>query len=101
MGGAVTKTDIINAIAAADATVTKKDAAQLVETVLETMKEVLVHEGELKISGFGKFSVRTKVARLGRNPYTGEPTTISARRVLTFKPSNVLKDALNPARTDG
>jgi integration host factor subunit alpha len=49
----------------------------------------------VKISGFGNFVVRKKGARVGRNPQTGHDIEISARRVLTFKPSQVLKDALN------
>ena len=67
----------------------------LVETVFDTIKETLERGEKIKISGFGNFVVRDKNARVGRNPQTGEEITISARRVLTFKPSQVLKTALN------
>jgi len=73
----------------------KKEAAELVEKVFELMKETLATGEKVKISGFGNFVVREKKARIGRNPQTGEEITISARRVLTFKPSQVLKNALN------
>ena len=62
--------------------------------VFETMKETLEQGEKIKISGFGNFEVRDKRARVGRNPQTGEVIEISARRVLTFKPSQVLKNAL-------
>ena len=55
---------------------------------------------KIKISGFGNFVVRDKKARVGRNPQTGEEITISARRVLTFKPSLVLKNILNDVPVD-
>ena len=59
-----------------------------------------VSPGEMiKISGFGNFVVRAKKERIGRNPQTGAPIPISARRVLTFKPSQVLKTVLNPHRS--
>ena len=66
-----------------------------VETVFDTIKETLERGEKIKISGFGNFVVRDKNARAGRNPQTGQEITISARRVLTFKPSQVLKNALN------
>ena len=64
--------------------------------VFDTMKEVLTEGSKIKISGFGNFVVREKKERVGRNPQTGAPIPISARRVLTFKPSQVLKTVLNP-----
>lgn len=73
----------------------KRDAAQLVESALETIKETLAQGEKIKISGFGNFVVRDKNSRVGRNPQTGERITIAARRVLTFKPSQILKNALN------
>tara|TARA_B100000609_G_C17206825_1_gene431431 strand:- start:108 stop:401 length:294 start_codon:yes stop_codon:yes gene_type:complete len=73
----------------------KKDSAQLVDLVFETIKETLENGEKLKVSGFGNFVVREKKARIGRNPQTGEEIEISARKVLTFKPSQVLKNALN------
>ena len=73
----------------------KKEAAELVETVFDTVKETLERGEKIKISGFGNFVVRPKRSRVGRNPQTGRVIMISERRVLTFKPSQVLKDALN------
>ena len=73
----------------------KKDSAQLVDLVFETIKETLENGEKRKVSGFGNFVVREKKARIGRNPQTGEEIEISARKVLTFKPSQVLKNALN------
>ena len=73
----------------------KKDVAEVVELVFETIKNSLEKENNVKVSGFGNFVVRQKVARRGRNPQTGKDMTITARKVLTFKPSHILKDAVN------
>ena len=73
----------------------KKEAAEIVESVFEEMKQALQEGDKIKISGFGNFVVRRKAARKGRNPQTNETIVISSRKVLTFKPSQVLKAALN------
>jgi integration host factor subunit alpha len=73
----------------------KKESAELVETVFDVIKDALVGGEKVKFSGFGNFIVREKNARKGRNPQTGEEIQLEARRVLTFKPSLVLKNALN------
>ncbi len=73
----------------------KKESAELVETVFEVIKEALVEGEKVKFSGFGNFIVREKNARKGRNPQTGEEIQLAARRVLSFKPSLVLKNLLN------
>jgi len=73
----------------------KKESADLVEKVFEIIKETLRDGEKVKISGFGNFVVREKNARKGRNPQTGEEIVLEARRVLTFKPSLVLKTLLN------
>ena len=73
----------------------KKEASELVEMVFGTLKNKLVAGEKVKISGFGKFEVREKKSRIGRNPQTGDRITISARRVLNFSPSQVLKAMLN------
>lgn len=73
----------------------KKEASELVELVFDTLKDVLQNGEKVKISGFGNFLVRGKNERIGRNPQTGEQIRISARRVLTFRPSQVLKAMLN------
>jgi integration host factor subunit alpha len=73
----------------------KKEASELVEMVFGTLKDQLHTGQKVKISGFGNFVVRGKSERVGRNPQTGEQIKISARRVLTFRPSQVLKAMLN------
>jgi integration host factor subunit alpha len=73
----------------------KKESAELVEKVFEAIKETLSRGEKVKISGFGNFVVRDKNSRKGRNPQTGEEILLEARKVLTFKPSLVLKNLLN------
>ncbi len=90
----MTKADIIESIYD-KVGFSKKEAAELVELVFDTVKETLERGEKIKISGFGNFVVREKRSRVGRNPQSGEEIMISERRVLTFKPSQVLKDALN------
>jgi integration host factor subunit alpha len=70
----------------------RNESAQLVESVLEHMSDALVDGEQVKISSFGTFSVRSKSARVGRNPKTGEEVPINPRRVLTFRPSHLMKD---------
>jgi len=91
----MTKADIVDKVCEQVGGFSKKEAADLVDQVFDTIKAVLESGEKIKISGFGNFVVREKKARIGRNPQTGEEITISARRVLTFKPSQVLKNALN------
>ena len=74
---------------------TKKDAAELTEAVFTIMKETLESGQNLKISGFGHFMVKQKADRRGRNPQTGEDLIIDARQVVTFKPSILLRQAVN------
>jgi len=73
----------------------KKESAELVERVFQIIKETLAHGEKVKISGFGNFVVREKNARKGRNPQTGDSIEITARKVLTFKPSKGLKLRIN------
>jgi len=73
----------------------KKEVAKIVEYIFDIIKETLIKEDKIKISGFGNFVVRKKRSRRGRNPQTGNDIEISARRILTFKPSQVLKGDIN------
>ncbi|MDD2900647.1 MAG: integration host factor subunit alpha [Desulfuromonadaceae bacterium] len=73
----------------------KKESAEMVEAVFALMKSTLESGENLKISGFGSFMVKQKANRRGRNPQTGEALTIEARRIVTFKPSGILKDQIN------
>jgi integration host factor subunit alpha len=77
----------------------KKEVAKIVETIFDLIKENLEKEDKIKISGFGNFVVRKKRARRGRNPQTGDDIEISSRRILTFKPSQVLRGGLNRQET--
>lgn len=90
----VTKADIVEKVYQKIG-FSKKEASELVELVFGTLKDVLENGEKVKISGFGNFVVRGKNERVGRNPQTGEQIKISARRVLTFRPSQVLKAMLN------
>jgi integration host factor subunit alpha len=91
----MTKADIIESIYEKVGGFSKKESAEIVEAVFDTMKETLRSGEKIKISGFGNFVVREKAKRMGRNPQTGTPIVIAERRVLTFKPSQVLKSSLN------
>ncbi len=75
--------------------VTKKEAGDLVDEVFGIMRNKLTEGEKVKISGFGNFVVRDKAARRGRNPQTNEEIIIARRRVLTFRPSAVLRSTLN------
>jgi len=79
----------------------KKDCADVVESLFEIIKDILENgmDTKIKISGFGNFVVRQKKARIGRNPHTGQSIEISARKVLTFKASQILKEAVNRGST--
>ena len=90
----MTKADLVNKVFEQIGG-TKKEASDLVEKLFDMMKSTLVNGENIKVSGFGNFIVRTKRSRVGRNPQTGESIEISARRVLTFKPSQVLRDSVN------
>lgn len=70
----------------------RNESADLVESVLSHMSDALVAGEQVKISSFGTFSVRDKAARIGRNPKTGEEVPILPRRVLTFRPSHLMRD---------
>lgn len=90
----VTKADIVEKVYEKIG-FSKKEASELVEMVFDQLKGTLCLGEKVKISGFGNFIVRQKKERVGRNPQTGDQIKISARRVLTFRPSQVLKAILN------
>jgi integration host factor subunit alpha len=92
----MTKADIVQVIYGRLGGFSKKEAADLVDLVFETMKETLARGEKIKISGFGNFVLRDKRKRQGRNPRTGDPMEITERRVLSFKASQILKHGLNP-----
>jgi len=71
---------------------TRQESSHLLDRMLDMISENLEQDGSVKLSRFGNFNVRKKAAREGRNPKTGIQATISARKVVTFKPSPMLKD---------
>jgi integration host factor subunit alpha len=95
----MTKADIVHAVYTRLGGFSKKESADLVDLVFETMKETLGRGEKIKISGFGNFVLRDKRQRQGRNPQTGDPIVITERRVLNFKASQLLKQALNEERS--
>lgn len=90
----MTKADIAERIQAGTG-LTKKESVEMMEAVFSIMKSTLESGENLKVSGFGSFIVKTKADRRGRNPQTGEAITIEARRILTFKASTLLRQAIN------
>jgi integration host factor subunit alpha len=90
----MTKADLVDKIHA-NTGFTKDEAYAYLETVLATIKKTLETAETVKISGFGSFIVKEKNSRKGRNPQTGESITITARKVLTFKPSTLLRQAID------
>lgn len=97
----MTKAEIVQALYTKVGGFSKKESADIVDMVFEMMKETLGRGEKIKISGFGNFVLRDKRQRPGRNPQTGDPIKISERRVLTFKASQILKQALNPRNGNG
>jgi integration host factor subunit alpha len=77
---------------------TKKQSAELVDCLFEIIKGTLGDGKDVLISGFGKFSVRERKERKGRNPLTGKPLVLPAKKVVTFKCSGKLKDKINGNR---
>ena len=89
----ITKSDIVDSVNAKIG-FSKKDSTEIVDRVFESIKLALEKGESVKIAGFGKFEVRQKRSRRGRNPQTGEEIEISARKVLSFRPSQILRDAM-------
>ena len=87
----LTRMDLAEAVHS-EVGLSRNDSAQLVESVLNHVSDALVRGETVKLSSFGTFSVREKSARIGRNPKTGEEVPIHPRRVLTFRPSHLMKD---------
>jgi len=79
----------------------KREGLEALESVLVLIKSTLQSGGDVCLSGFGMFMVRSKRARQGRNPHTGEPVTIAARRVVTFRASAPFKAYVNGERMPG
>lgn len=95
----LTKSRIVEGVRTATG-LPRTESSDLVEALVDVLKDALEQGESIKISGFGSFLVRTKTARLGRNPQTGEAITLPRRRVLTFKPSRLLRDAMATAAAE-
>jgi integration host factor subunit alpha len=91
----LTKADLVQQVYEKHDNLTKAQAAESVESFLRLSKETLISGSDLLLSGFGKFNVRDKKTRRGRNPQTGDDLTLDARRVVTFRPSGILRDKVN------
>ena len=94
MSGTLTKADIIAAIQTENGYSLKK-SIEITETLLEIIKRTLVSGEDVLVSGFGKFNVKDKNERKGRNPKTGDDMMLPSRRVVTFKCSGKLRDRVN------
>ena len=99
MGGrTITRADLCEAVYQ-KVGLSRTESSELVERVLAEISDCLVTGESVKLSSFGSFVVRSKGERIGRNPKTGEEVPISPRRVMVFKPSNVLKQRINDSLT--
>ena len=91
----LTKADLTRQVYKQHDSLTKQQAAEVVESILRISKDSLIGGSDLLLSGFGKFKVTDKMARRGRNPQTGDKLMLEARRVVTFKPSGILRSKIN------
>jgi len=95
----MTKADIVSEVYE-KVGLSKKEATDIVETVLDTIKDTLKSGETVKIAGFGNFVIRDKGARKGRNPKTGDNIEITPRRVVTFKPSMIFKEFVDKGKQE-
>lgn len=95
----VTRMDLSEAVFR-EVGLSRNESAQLVENVLRHISDALVRGETVKVSSFGTFSVRGKSARIGRNPKTGEEVPIAPRRVLSFRPSHLMKERVAAGNRD-
>jgi integration host factor subunit alpha len=91
---ALTKADIVHAVSK-KTNLGKAQSSQIVDNFFEIIRQTLESGEDVLISGFGKWAVRAKRERRGRNPQTGEPLILAPRKVVTFKGSSVLRHKLN------
>lgn len=95
----VKKSDLVDNIwSFCEGKISRQAASTLLEVTIDEIKRGFARGEKLMISSFGVFSVLDKKERVGRNPRTGEPITITGRRVVSFKPSVVLKSSMNPQK---
>lgn len=94
--GTVTRADLAEALYK-EIGLSRTESAALVESVIDHIIDALIRGESVKIAGFGTFTLRDKKERIGRNPKTGEEVPITSRRVLTFKPSQVMRERVDTA----
>ena len=90
----MTKKELVDAVSS-KAEITKAEANKVVNAVFDAVYEGIAKDGKVVLPGFGTFEVRSRTARVGRNPRTGEQIKIAASRVPAFKPGKALKDAVS------
>jgi integration host factor subunit alpha len=91
----LTKAELVQQVYKTHPFLSKPQAVDAVDAFLRISKNTLIQGTDLLLSGFGKFNVKDKKSRRGRNPQTGDDLTLDARRVITFKPSGILRDKIN------
>ena len=97
----MTKSELIERIAAKQTQLSAKDCEFAVKSILEYMAEVLSEGGRIEVRGFGSFSLHYRVPRIGRNPKTGAPVALSGKYVPHFKPGKELRDRVNAGMEEG
>lgn len=93
----LTKADLVQQVYKSHPSLTKSQSTASVEAFLKLSKSSLIGGQDLLLSGFGKFNIKDKKSRRGRNPQTGNELILDARRVVTFKPSGILRSRINSA----
>jgi len=91
----MTKADLVEVVHRVHGGLSRKEAAEVVEQLVGSIKKVLLRGDKVQISGFGSFEIVTRRARKGRNPQTGEVIAIDSRNSLVFRPSKILVETLN------
>jgi len=91
----MTKAELIESVQSKAGMATKAEARNAVDSVFDAVTQALRNNGELRVPGFGTFTVKRRASRQGRNPRTGAALTIAARNVVGFKPSSALKESVN------
>jgi len=99
-GRTITRADLSEAVYQ-EVGLSRSESAELLELVLGEIIEALAQGDTVKLSSFGTFSIRQKGQRIGRNPKTGQEVPIAPRRVMVFKPSNILKAKINGESHEG
>jgi len=96
--GTVTRADLAEAVYR-EIGLSRSESSELVESVIDHVSNALLRGEQVKLAGFGTFSLRDKKERMGRNPKTGKEVPITSRRVLVFKPSQILRERVDSSLT--